>query len=209
MVAGDGPIGGDAASGSTFSGPAASSLESACLWGNMPFGKSAAIISLALALNVTHIVESGRMGGLSLLHYHQFGFELVSIESNPIPEVSAALRQLVPGITLLDGDGTKLVPQAVQQLARRRYSYGSARIAVVIDGPKGRPALKLAKTMARQVQPTSPCTLCRERLFPPRACRPPQVAMLVVDDQVVRNWTTPSFTSSHPLWCARIPTVDG
>ena len=34
-----------------------------CLWSNMPFGKSVALLALARALGVTHIVESGRMGG--------------------------------------------------------------------------------------------------------------------------------------------------
>eukprot|EP00966_Prymnesium_polylepis_P312302 7216415-Prymnesium_polylepis.1 len=77
----------------------------------MPFGKLAAIVELAFALNITHIVESGRMGGLSLLHYHHFGFQLVSIERNPLANVSKALQRAVPGIVLLDGDGTKLVPE--------------------------------------------------------------------------------------------------
>lgn len=54
--------------------------ESSCFWGNMPFSKQVLIILVARGLGVSHIVESGRMGGMSLTHYHHFGFKLVSIE---------------------------------------------------------------------------------------------------------------------------------
>ena len=54
---------------------------SPCLWGNMPFGKSVAVVQLARTLKVTHIIESGRMGGMSLTHYSHFGFGLVSVEA--------------------------------------------------------------------------------------------------------------------------------
>ena len=54
-----------------------------CLWSNMAFGKLSFVLLLARALKLTHVVESGRMGGLSLAHYHHFGFELVSIDMYP------------------------------------------------------------------------------------------------------------------------------
>jgi hypothetical protein len=129
-----------------------------CLWSNMPFGKSIAIILLARALRVDHIIESGRMGGLSLIHYDRFGFGLTSIEFAPLPAVSAALRRRIPSITLRDGDGSLLVPSSVDSLLRRAPG---TRIAVIIDGPKGR----AARAIARQVAP--------------------RVAMIVLDDQNV------------------------
>ena len=38
-----------------------------CLWSNMPFGKLLANILFMRAFDVTHLIESGRMGGLSLV----------------------------------------------------------------------------------------------------------------------------------------------
>ena len=124
---------------------------SPCLWGNMPFGKSIAIMQLARALKVTHIIESGRMGGISLTHYHAFKFGLVSVELYPVPTVSAALRQLYPSIKLADCDGMVLVPEALANISRATGYSTPPRIAVILDGPKGKSALQLARRLAPYV----------------------------------------------------------
>ena len=46
-------------------------------------------------LGATHIVESGRMGGMQLTHYHHFGFALVSFFSRAVePPVGAAANRV-------------------------------------------------------------------------------------------------------------------
>ncbi len=144
-----------------------------CLWSNMAFSKLLAVVMLARALKVTHIVESGRMGGLSLVHYHNLGFRnLTSIEMLPVPGVKKGLRQTIPpsaGPRLLDGDGRQLIPQAVADIRRE---HPTARIAVIIDGPKGADAVELSR-----------------RLLPM-----PAVAFVGLDDQTY----TPDAGSANP-----------
>ena len=147
-----------------------------CLWSNMPLSKRAAIISLALALNVSHIVESGRMGGLGLLDYLHFGFAVTSVERYPVPHVRRSLRRIASSIELMDGDGMELVPRAVQQILGHNPA---ARVAIVIDGPKG----ELARTLARQLRN--------------------QTVFLALDDQFVSaaEWGGPAFsTRADELW---------
>merc|ERR1739838_302798 len=89
----------------------------------------------------------------------------------------------------MHGDGLRLVPKAVASLIPKaasasrlsRMATARPRIALIIDGPKGKAALRLARQMAGQV------------------------AMIVVDDQKVVNWTFPSFSSSHRLWRDALP----
>jgi len=113
-----------------------------CLWGNMPFSKSILIILLARALDAEFIVESGRMGGISLTHYAHFGFRLTSIELLPIPHVKAALQRTLPSLDMRDGDASVLMPKVLAEILRQKPS---ARIAAIIDGPKEGKALDLAR----------------------------------------------------------------
>lgn len=117
-----------------------------CFWGNMPFGKSIEIILLAQNLGATHIIESGRMGGISLLHYAHFGFKLTSVELLPVDHVEESLRATHPEIQLLDGDGMTLVPKALSDIHEKDPS---ARVAIIIDGPKGQMAIKLARKVLK------------------------------------------------------------
>ena len=152
-----------------------------CLWGNMPFSKSTAILLACRALRITHIVESGRMGGISLLHYHHFGIRLTSIELSPIPDVSAALRRRIPSIDQLDlrdGNGLRLVPKAVHQILS---ADPNARVAVIVDGPKGRGGIHLSKLVL------------------------PLVSLVVLDDQAVSAGSWPAFHTSHPQWRSALP----
>lgn len=119
------------------------STEKLCLWGNMPPMKPLAIIALARALNVTHIVESGRMGGMSSLVYDVHGFRTTSVEMLPLPGVMFDLRKAAPGVELLSGDGSVVVPKFLDQLELESGSSG-ARVAVVVDGPKEDPAYEMA-----------------------------------------------------------------
>ena len=159
--------------------------DAGCLWGNMPFSKQLAFVLLARALGVTHIVESGRMGGISLLHYRRLGFRnLTSVELSPAiaPKVAEALRAAVPGIALLDGDGAQLVPQAVAAILR---AEPAARVACILDGPKGAAAVRLARQLAAST------------------------ALLALDDQAYGGaWGWGGglrFFSNSTLWRAALP----
>eukprot|EP00310_Coccolithus_braarudii_P013137 CAMPEP_0183350346 /NCGR_PEP_ID=MMETSP0164_2-20130417/18442_1 /TAXON_ID=221442 /ORGANISM="Coccolithus pelagicus ssp braarudi, Strain PLY182g" /LENGTH=316 /DNA_ID=CAMNT_0025522245 /DNA_START=40 /DNA_END=990 /DNA_ORIENTATION=+ len=150
-----------------------------CLWGNMPFSKSIEIILAARNLGVTHIIESGRMGGLSLVHYAHFGFNLTSIEMLPVAHVEASLRALQPHTTILNGDGMTLVPEA---LSRIRKDIPGAKVAVIIDGPKEAMAIALAKKLLHDT------------------------VLVVLDDQgVVENMGVPSCTSNSKSWRYHFP----
>ena len=125
-----------------------------CLWSNMPPHKLLFIVSLAHALGVTHIVETGRKGAATTFAYDRLGFKVTSIELTTIENVAQTLRALAPNVTLLEGDGNKLVPGAVSALSSSAAATSAAvvpRVAVVIDGPKGPPALTLAQTILNEV----------------------------------------------------------
>lgn len=121
-----------------------SSVGLKCLWCNMPFSKIIEIILLARVLGATHIVESGRMGGMQLTHYHHFGFALVSIEMFPVGHILKSLPLEVPGIVMMNGDGSKLLPQAIANIRR---TSPQSRVVAIIDGPKGNAARELARKL--------------------------------------------------------------
>lgn len=119
-----------------------------CLFSQMRPSKNVAVVALARRLNVTHLVESGRKGGMSAYVYSVLGLEVTSVELFPIPYVAHALTQLAPGMELVDGDGTELVPRAVRKI--RRETQG-ARVAVVLDGPKYEGAYRLFQEIRDEV----------------------------------------------------------
>ena len=88
------------------------------------------------------VVESGRKNGYStetLAACTELGFELVSIEREPILQVDQYLSRKYPArVYLQRGNGRRLVPYYV----RRRVRQGD-RVAALLDGPKGLKALKL------------------------------------------------------------------
>mmetsp|Transcript_57675 Transcript_57675/g.159524 ORF Transcript_57675/g.159524 Transcript_57675/m.159524 type:complete len:384 (-) Transcript_57675:24-1175(-) len=116
-----------------------------CLWDNMPSMKLVAVIALAQRMRVTHIIESGRMGGMSAYIYSLHGFSVTSVELLPVGSVERDLLAVDPSIRTLNGDGRELVPAALETIAQG----ASARVAVVLDGPKGRPAYELALRILR------------------------------------------------------------
>merc|ERR1712054_653370 len=65
-----------------------------------------------------------------------------------MPFVSRALATLAPDIQLRDGDGTELVRQAVSEI---RSLEPTARIAVVLDGPKYEGAYKVFESTRKDV----------------------------------------------------------
>lgn len=119
-----------------------------CLFSQMRPSKLLSVLTLARRLNVTHMIESGRKGGMSAFNYAVQGLKVTSVEAYPVPHISASLRQLAPGIDLRDGDGTKLVLQVVQEI---RAADPTARIAVVLDGPKYESAYKVFQTVRKEV----------------------------------------------------------
>lgn len=119
-----------------------------CLFSQMRPSKNLAVIALARRLNVTHIVESGRKGGSSAFIYAVLGMRVVSVELYPIPFISGALAQLAPEVRLLEGDGTRLVKAAIEEI---HTADPRARVAVVLDGPKYMEAYKAFLNLRRDV----------------------------------------------------------
>ena len=68
-----------------------------CLFSNMAPAKVLAVIATARAAGVTHIIEEGRLGGITAFMYSMHGFQVTSIEYLPLDEVTTALRLRAPG----------------------------------------------------------------------------------------------------------------
>ena len=105
------------------------------------------IINLAFKFKVTHLLECGRMGALPLVHYAHFGFNVTSFELSPQPVVSSTLSALVPSVQLIDGDCVKGIPLFIEHLER---SDPAARVAIVLDGPKGWGVFNIANKLAEK-----------------------------------------------------------
>ena len=133
--------GGDPRQWCTFSGEP-------CLWGNMPPHKLLFIASAGRALGVTHLIETGRKGGASVMAYAQLGFQVTSVELVPLPNVARTLRALAPAVRQADGDGNEVVPALVEEILSRTPD---ARIALVVDGPKGAAGLELIEKLLPRV----------------------------------------------------------
>ena len=133
--------GGDPQQWCTFSGEP-------CLWGNMPPHKLLFIASAGRALGVTHLIETGRKGGASVMAYAQLGFQVASVELVPLPNVARTLRALAPAVRQADGDGNEVVPALVEEILSRTPD---ARIALVVDGPKGAAGLELIEKLLPRV----------------------------------------------------------
>ena len=144
-----------------------------CLWSNMLPHQLALIINLARAFQVTHIVECGRMGGLPLLHYTHFGYNVTSFELSPIPSVRDALAVLAPAVRQIDGDCVKGIPAHVEQLLA---SQPSARVGIILDGPKGYGVFQHANSLAEKA------------------------AFIVVDDQSPRMLALKGNRVHQPRW---------
>lgn len=165
-------------------------VEELCLFSQMRPSKNVAIIALARTLNVTHIIESGRKGGASALVYALHKFQVTSIELYPMPPVAGALSQLVPEMTLQDGDGTLLVKERVAHI--RKQSPG-ARIAVILDGPKYMAAYEVFVSIRSDV-----VFAVFDDTYPDTEFR----STLSEHEQAV-------FFSDHPAWTASLlPALD-
>ena len=105
---------------------------SPCLYSDMKPPTSITIMSVARAAGVDHIIEEGREGGLSAFIYAHHGFRVTSVEYLPEDEPTAALRQMAPGVTIVDGDGSKLIPRMVHDMTPSE----AARTMVIFDGEK-------------------------------------------------------------------------
>jgi hypothetical protein len=103
-----------------------------CLHSDMKAPTAVALISIARAAGVDHIIEEGREGGLSAFIYHQHGFRVTSVEYLPEAEPTAVLRQLAPDIAIVDGDGSKLIPEIIGRMSAAE----AARTMVIFDGEK-------------------------------------------------------------------------
>lgn len=90
-----------------------------------------AFVALCKEQGVTNIVESGRHLGYSTTVLAEAGFELYSVDHEPIHDVDAEFMKY-RNVRLFIGEAHRLVPQWIRH-----------RCAVLLDGPKGIPALRL------------------------------------------------------------------
>lgn len=118
-----------------------------CLYSDMTPSTTIAMISLARAAGINHIIEEGREGGLSAFLYTLHGFQVTSVEYLPELEVVQALSELAPSIKLLHGDGSKLLPQLVGEMTE----YQAARTLLIFDGEKRIEAYKTFSKMRSRV----------------------------------------------------------
>jgi hypothetical protein len=105
---------------------------------------------------------------------------LTSIEREPVYAVREGLRDtLGDALVLADGDGMRLVPAFVSNISQ---TDPKAKIAVIIDGPKGKAAVQLARQVLSQV------------------------ALVMLDDQA---YTPPegvlSFRTNEVMWRRALP----
>ena len=109
-----------------------------CLYSDMNPATSLTTIALMHELGVDHIIEEGREGGLSAFLYYVHGFRVTSVEFLPEAEPLAALQQMAPGITLLHGDGSIIIPNLVNSMTAEE----AACTMIFYDGEKRIPAHK-------------------------------------------------------------------
>lgn len=103
-----------------------------------------AVCATCAELNVDVIIESGRCRGQSTRTLARFfegtGVKIVSIElmKDDIGDWQFAEAQLKPysNVELLYGDAAKVVPEQLER-------FKGQRIALLLDGPKGLPAIEL------------------------------------------------------------------
>ena len=86
-----------------------------CLFSDMKASKILAVVSVARALKVSHVIECGRYGGLSALMYARLGLSVYSVEYLPLDMVSRALNSSKKDIHLYDGDDRTIVPELLMK----------------------------------------------------------------------------------------------
>jgi len=106
--------------------------EGECLFSDMRPGKLLAVAAAARLAGVTHIIEEGRFGGLSALVYNLLGFKVTSVEFLPLQSPTAALKLLAPEITIIDGDGSIIIPDLISRMNEEEQS----KTLVMFDGEK-------------------------------------------------------------------------
>jgi len=130
-----------------------------------------AFVSSVLEQGVTTVVESGRKNGYStetLAACTDLGFELISIELEPILQVDRKLAGKYPsGVHLECGDGRRLVPYYVRRCVKQEH-----RVAALLDGPKGLKALKLFDKVAKRLTHGAMHDACPMRWSETRGAEP-------------------------------------
>ena len=101
-----------------------------CLFTQMKPSKHLAVISLARAQRVTHIIEEGVYGGLSTFLFYYHGFNVTGIEHSPNAAVVKSLRRMAPSVRVIHGDGRRVLPKLARQIGTRH------RLLVIFDGSK-------------------------------------------------------------------------
>ena len=76
--------------------PCITGMGEPCLYSDMTPTTTIAMISLARAAGINHIIEEGREGGLSAFLYSLHGFQVTSVEYLPELEVALAYQSLHP-----------------------------------------------------------------------------------------------------------------
>lgn len=103
-----------------------------CMFSDMRPSKIFSAITAARLAGVTHIIEEGRFGGLSAFMYDLHGFRVTSLEFLPLDGSTNGLRALAPGVKLIDGDGSILLPELLEDISPAE----AASTMVIFDGEK-------------------------------------------------------------------------
>lgn len=119
--------------------------NSGCLFSDMKPSKILAVVATARSLNVDHVIEAGRFGGLSALVYAELGLSVDSVEYLPLDMVTRALNASGKNISLYNGDDRDIVPKLVEK------HQGPKRVGVIFDGSKRFQAYEIYKKIKDQV----------------------------------------------------------
>ena len=95
------------------------------------------------------IIESGLYHGIStkMLADYFTNKKIISIDIDILPE-TRKLFENYENVTLIEGDGATEVPNAILEAKEK----GLNRLAVFIDGPKGKSQISLAKNILQDVE---------------------------------------------------------
>lgn len=98
-----------------------------------------AVCAMADLYGIDLLIESGICNGRSTEMWCRYGLQVFAIDWEVTPQIATRLRSL--GATVMCSDAKTALPQLINDV----MCQSGERIGVFIDGPKGRPAIELAK----------------------------------------------------------------
>ena len=107
------------------------------LGGAIAYSEAFAFCSMCEFFGINRIIESGvRNGGSTKIMYLYFnGTRMTSIDK----KIEPRLRTIMPEVEFIEGFGNEEVPKLLKDVTK------DDRIGIMLDGPKGNPAIQLAE----------------------------------------------------------------